>query len=91
MKPDINTFLAVNAINLIFVMIASIRILFAGTANLRAKFTGLLFMAAVLYVSYAVRVKWLGPDTPLVWYFVATIVTRLIALKIIFAVIDADE
>jgi hypothetical protein len=35
--------------------------------------------------------KYIGPDTPTVWYVAAMIGMRLIALKMIYTVINYDE
>jgi hypothetical protein len=91
MDPDIHDFIARNAVNIIVMVIYGIRVLFVGSANLYVKFMGFFVLASVFYVGRLVTTTMLGSATSPILFVAVYIGIRLIALKVIFTVIDYED
>jgi hypothetical protein len=65
-------------------------VLFVSKADLKTKFIGAVLLMAVIYLGQFLRTQMVGIDTSALWSIAIAIGMRLIALKIIFTVIDAE-
>ena len=88
---DFRSLVASHAVDIVLIFIFGIKVLFVSGGSLRVKLTGLLILLGVFYVGQAVRTQWIGPETPVYWSIAVWIGIRLIAIKVIFAVIDWDN
>jgi hypothetical protein len=88
---DFRSLVASHAVDIILIFIFGIKVLFVSGGSLRVKLSGLLILLGVFYIGQAVRTQFIGPDTPVYWSFAYWIGIRLIAIKVIFTVIDWND
>ncbi len=77
--------------DIILFIIVGVRVLAVSKANLRVILLACLLLVCVFYIGGIVSAQLAGPDTSMVLYLAVVIGIRLIALKIIFTVIDWEE
>lgn len=90
MDTDFRLFVARHVIDIILVIIFGAKVLFVSKADLKTKFIGAVLLMAVIYLGQFLRTQMVGIDTSALWSIAIAIGMRLIALKIIFTVIDAE-
>jgi hypothetical protein len=91
MDPDIRLFVAQHFIDFIMVILFAVKVLFVSKADLKTKFIGAVLLFAVIYLSQLLRSQLMaGPEAFTLWSVAIDIGLRLVALKIIFTVIDAE-
>jgi len=91
MDIDFKTFVVRHMYDIVFILVVGVKLIVQGTTDLRSKLFGLFFSGCVIYMCQLLSAKYIGPDTPTVWYVAAMIGMRLIALKMIYTVINYDE
>lgn len=91
MDSDFRIFLATHIVDIILVIIFGAKVLFISKADLRTKFIGAVLLFAVITLGRLLGTQLaVGGNPYTVWSFAIAIGIRLIALKIIFTVIDAE-
>jgi hypothetical protein len=88
---DFRAFIAGHAIDIVFFIFFCGRVFFISKASLRIKFIGSLLLLCVFYIGRALTAQVAVPDTSIYLYVATAIGIRLIALKIIFTVIDWED
>jgi len=91
MNPDTHVLIAANAYRLLFFAIYGIAVLIVGPASYRVRLTSVLVGSCVSYVVRLVTVATLGPEISFFWHSVISIGTGLIALKVVFMMIDHED
>jgi hypothetical protein len=91
MDLDLRVFLVRHFIDFIMVIVFAVKIMFISKADLKTKFIGAVLLFAVIYLGQLVKIQMMtGPDTSILWSVAMAIGLRLVALKILFTVIDAE-
>ncbi|HTC65055.1 MAG TPA: hypothetical protein VK709_19595 [Candidatus Saccharimonadales bacterium] len=91
MGPDFRIFIVRHFIDFILVIMYGVKVLFVSKADLKTKFIGALLLFAVIYLGELLQTQMMaGPETTTLWSIAMAIGLRLVALKIIFTVIDAE-
>jgi hypothetical protein len=91
MDPDFRLFVVRHLIDIVLVIIFGVKVLFMSKADLKTKFIGAVLLFTVISLGQFLRTQMLaGADTPALSSIAIAIGLRLVALKIIFTVIDAE-
>jgi hypothetical protein len=90
MDFDLRLFIATHVIDILMTVIYVVKVLFISKADLKTKFISSLMLFAVLALGRYLRIAMAAGDTSMMWSFAIAIGIRLIALKIIFGVIDSE-
>ena len=91
MDPDFRIFVARHFFDFILVIMFAVKVLFVSKADLKTKFIGAILLFAVISLGEMLQTSMMaGPETITIWSIAIAIGLRLIALKIIFTVIDAE-
>jgi hypothetical protein len=77
--------------DIILFIIVGVRVLAVSKANLRVILIACLLLICVFYIGGIVSAQLAGPDTSMLVYLSVVIGIRLVALKIIFTVVDWEE
>ena len=91
MDIDFKTFIVRYMYDIVFILVVGGKLILQGTTDLRSKLLGLVFLGCAIFMLRLLTAKYIGPDIPAGWYVLVMIGTRLIALKLIYSVIDYDE
>jgi hypothetical protein len=91
MDFDFRSFLISHAIDLGILLFFAVKVLFVSNANLRVKLSGFFLLLGIAYVGQIVRGQLLAPGTPIFWSLAVWIGIRLLAIKIIYMVIDWED
>jgi hypothetical protein len=91
MDPDFRIFVARHFIDFFLVIIFAVKVLFISKADLKTKFIGAVLLFAVISLGEFLQTSMMAaPEAITLWSIAIAIGLRLIALKIIFTVIDAE-
>ncbi|HET6143688.1 MAG TPA: hypothetical protein VFE02_09270 [Candidatus Acidoferrales bacterium] len=90
MDFDLKLFIATHATDILMTVIYSVKVLFVSHADLRTKLISSLMLFAVIVLGRYLRIQMAAGDTSMLWTFAVSIGIRLIALKIIFGVLDSE-
>jgi hypothetical protein len=88
---DFGAFFARHAIDVVFLIIFAVKLLVLSHANLRVKLVASFVLASVIYIGRAVTTQMAASGTSIVWLLTVAIGIRLVALKIIFTVVDWED
>jgi hypothetical protein len=88
---DFGAFFARHAIDVVFLIIFAVKLLVLSHANLRVKLVASFVLASVIYIGRAVTIQMAASGTSIAWLLTVAIGIRLVALKIIFAVVDWED
>jgi hypothetical protein len=90
MDPDFRQFVAQHAYDIILSLIFVVKVLFFSKVDLKTKCIGLLILFTVIYFGQLLRTQMLTRGTSVLGYVALAIGFRLVALKMIFFVIDSE-
>jgi len=91
MDPDVRIFVARHFVDFFLVISFAVKVMFVSKADLKTKFIGAVLLFGVIALGNLLQTSMLaGPDSSVLWSIAIAIGLRLIALKIIFTVIDAE-
>jgi hypothetical protein len=88
---DLRTFVARHTVDVVVLIIFGVKLLVISHANLRVKLIASFLMASVFYLGRAVSIQMAAVNASIGWLLAVSIGIRLIALKIIFTVIDWED
>jgi hypothetical protein len=91
MDFDLRSFLISHFIDIGIVVFFAVKVIFVSNANLRVKLTGVFLLLGVAYVGQIMKGQLLAPATPIFWSIAVWIGIRLLALKIIYMVIEWEQ
>lgn len=77
--------------DIILFIIVGVRVIAVSKANLRVIFFACILLICVFYIGGIVSAQLAGPGTSMLSYLAVVIGIRLVALKIIFTVIDWED
>jgi hypothetical protein len=92
MHQDLRLFIAAHVFDILMTVIYGVKVLFISKADLKTKFVSSLLLFAVLTLGRYLRIQMASSDTAGLWSIAIAIAigVRLVALKLIFGVIDAE-
>ncbi len=91
MDPDFRIFIARHFFDFILVIMFAVKVMFVSNADLKTKFIGAVLLFGVISLGDLLQTKMVvGADTSTLSFIAIAIGLRLLALKIIFTVIDAE-
>jgi len=90
MDPDLRLFIATHVFDILMTVIYGVKVLFISKADLKTKFMSSLMLFAAIALGHYLRIQMANADASALWNIAIAIGMRLIALKIIFGVIDAE-
>jgi hypothetical protein len=90
MDQAVSLFIARYAIDIMMAIVYGVKVLFISHADFKTKFVSSLMLFATFALGRYLRIQMAAGDTSMLWSFAVAIGIRLIALKIIFGVIDAE-
>jgi hypothetical protein len=91
MDPDFRLFVAQHFVDFIMVIMFAVKVMFVSKADLKTKFIGAVLLFAVISLGQLLRTQLMAaPNSSALWSIAIAIGLRLVALKIIFTVIDAE-
>jgi len=90
-NTDLQTFIAHHLIDILFIIFVGGKSLVGNTTNLRTRVTGILLILGVLYIGQLVDNEYEGQIISFALYVTVAIAIRLIALKVLYLLIDIDD
>lgn len=90
-NTDLQTFIAHHLIDILFIIFVGGKSLVGSTTNLRTRVTGILLILGVLYIGQLVDSEYEGQIISFALYVTVAIAIRLIALKVLYLLIDIDD
>ena len=91
MNTDLQTFVTHHLIDILFIIMVGGKSLIGSTTNLRTRVTGIFLILGVLYIGQLVDDEYQGQIISFTLYLTVAIAIRLIALKILYLLIDIDD
>jgi hypothetical protein len=91
LDTSLQSFLAQNILNIVFIIVVGSKALIGGTSDLRTRLIGVFFILAVLYIGHLVDVEWYTQAITFAWYVTIAIALRVIALKVFYLLIDLND
>jgi hypothetical protein len=88
---DLRSLVASHIVDILIILYFGVKVLFVSHANLRVKLSGFFLLLGVVYLGQIVRSQLLRPETPILSFMAVWIGMRLLAIKIIYMVIDWEQ